>query len=213
MKVNNSLKRISAQVAQPSSEPWAIAIRQRYGADDQLLRCWSPDNRGYCATHMDGAASSPATVQMLKSYPTSFPIALQNVIARTVLDMADADNPVTTADDVMQTANLILSDNRLRVLPVGVMWAFFHRAACRRYPIYGKHATPQKLLGILQQQSDNLMSEALAELAKKEQAAKREAEAQHQATAITWAEYAERKGLKGVSPVEYITGEKKEGEQ
>lgn len=199
MKLNSSSKRSNLLPA--ITEKWAVQLRKNYGSDQRMLKCWSPDSRSYCTANMRKAAHSASVVRMMKTYPEAFPIALGNVIARTVLDMADEDGQTITAEDVQHVADMILADDRLRTLPTGILWAFFHRAACRRYPIYGKYATPNKLLGTLQTQYTALQAEAAAEREAAELEAKAAAEREAAKNAMSWEEYSQRNGIEGESPL------------
>lgn len=196
MELNNSITRAkSALPAKPSREPWALALRACYGDDSQMLRAWSADKRDYCLANIAGAAQSPTVVRMLKSYPEAWPVAVSNAVAATLVETTDAEAAPTAPADITRMVGKLLSDDRLRTLPAGILWAFFARLGARRYTIYGKHATPGRMLDTLQREYPNLRAEVQRVQAEAESRDKAAREARHKADAMNWAEYAQSRGL------------------
>lgn len=196
MKLNNSITRAkSALPTAASREPWALALRSCYGTDDQMLRAWSPDKRDYCLANIAGAAQSPSVVRMLKSYPDAWPLAVSNAVAATLVETTDAEAAPTAPADITRMVGRLLSDDRLRTLPAGMLWAFFARLGARRYTIYGKHATPGRMLDTLQREYPNLRAEVQRAQAEAESRDKAEREARHRADAMNWQQYARSRGL------------------
>lgn len=196
METTNSIARIkSALPTEASREPWAMALRACYGSDSQMLRAWSPDKRDYCACNIDGAAQSPTVVRMLKSYPTAWPVAVSNLVAATLVEVTDAEAAPTEPADISRMVGKLLSDDRLRTLPAGMLWAFFHRLSSHRYTIYGKYASPSRMLATLQREYPNLRAEVQRAVAAAESRDKAAREAQHKADTMNWQQYAASRGL------------------
>ena len=187
-----------------STAPWANVIRQRYGAAAEMLSRWSPTKQAYCAANFQRAATdTPAVIRMTLSYGSATMVDLLTVhISEAVMAIADADTPPVDEADIRRVAQLMVADERLRVLPLGVLLVWFNRVKSRRYKIYGKHVTPMKLLECLQQQLPSLMAEASQARQEAERKAAARASEKHAATAVDWETYSRMRGIEGQSPIE-----------
>lgn len=187
-----------------STAPWANVIRQRYGAAAEMLSRWSPTKQAYCAANFQRAATdTPAVIRMTLSYGAATMVDLLTVhISEAVMAIADADTPPVDEADIRRVAQLMVADERLRVLPLGVLLVWFNRVKSRRYKIYGKHVTPMKLLECLQQQLPSLMAEASQAQQEAERKAAARASEKHAATAVDWETYSRMRGIEGQSPIE-----------
>lgn len=191
-----------------STAPWADLIRQRYGSAAEMLTRWSPTKQDYCAANFTRAATeTPPIIRMTLSYGAATMVDLMTVhITEAVMTIADADTPPVEEADIRRVAQLMVADERLRVMPMGVLLVWFHRVKSRRYKIYGKHVTPQKLLECLQQQRDRLMDEANQASKDVERRLMELEKHNHAATAVNWSTYCKQRGIKGKSPIDMVEG-------
>lgn len=185
-----------------SREPWAVAIRRRYGNELQMQSAWSPAAQAHCASNLEKSATSVPFVRLIKSYgENAVQVLLAAHMADAIITMADADSPPINKSDIFTSAGLIVTDTRLMTLPMGMLLVFFHRAKSRRYKIYGKYATPQKLLETLQQEFPNLLVETeriRKGIEERERAARLE-EQRH--NSMSWEDYKASRGLVGENPL------------
>lgn len=202
---------ISAKGRQPtaegtSREPWAVAIRRRYGNELQMQSTWSPAAQAHCASSLEKSATSVPFVRMIKSYgENAVQVLLAAHMADAIITMADADSPPVNKSDIFMAAGLIVADTRLMTLPMGMLLVFFHRAKSRRYKIYGKYATPQKLLESLQQEFPNLLQETeriRKEIEEKERVTRLEQQRQN---SMSWEAYKASRGLDCENPLTAMT--------
>lgn len=206
MELTTSPKRHSEAL---STAGWANVIRQRYGSAAEMLTRWSPTKQDYCAANFTRAATeTPPVIRMTLGYGAATMVDLMTVhIAEAVMTIADADTPPVEEADIRRVAQLMVADERLRVLPMGVLLVWFNRVKSRRYKIYGKHVTPMKLLECLQQQLPSLMAEADKARQEAERRAAAKASERHAASAVTWEAYSKMRGIKGQSPIEAAGGQ------
>lgn len=195
-----------------SQEPWAVDIRRRLGDKERMLVALGPASTSHFSGHPEAAAHSPELVRMAKAYgDRTMATCLAMHIADTVMTIADDDTPTLDEADAYRAAGLMESDRQIRQLPMGMLAAFFHRAKCRRYKIYGRHVTPMKLLECLQQQLPGLMAEMAAIRQETERRAEARASADHAATAVDWETYSRMRGIEGQSPIDAARQEGGEG--
>ncbi len=206
MEIATSNRRASEAVAL-SREPWAVEIRRRLGDKERMLVAMGPASTSLYSRDTDAAAHSPELVRMAKAYgDRAMATCLAMHIADAVMTIADDDTPALDEADAYRAAELMETDSHLRQLPIGMIAAFFHRAKCRRYKIYGKHVTPMKLLECLQQQLPSLMAEAARARQEAEREAARKADEEHRRDAVDWDTYRRMRRITGASPVEFLTG-------
>ena len=185
-------------------EPWAVAIRQRYGSQEAMWQKWSPAVQGYCAANPEQAVHTPLLVRMARSYGDEAMVTLVAMhMASVVLALTDDDTEQSFEDakkSAYAAASLLVDDSRLGALPRGMLLTFVHRAKARQYRIFGKHATPMRLLDALQTAYRELMREAEEQRMRRKAREKAEADRKAEAEAMDWEQYRKLRGIDDPTP-------------
>lgn len=184
----------------PSAEPWAVALRDEYGSVDNLFKTFAPASTGGYACDTTAAALTPSVVRLCKSYGNRTIATLFSMHIAAALAAMVSETPSFTTDDINRAAAHVATDDRIRTTPIGVVLAFFHRAAAMRYRLYGQ-PTPYKLLQALQEHLPALQAAAQSAQREQEAAAAREADRRHAAAAMNWEQYAASRGITDPNPL------------
>lgn len=178
-----------------SDEKNAVAVRGRYGGAAQLSRAFSPRLQSYCDDNLTLAVggSCPTLGLLIAAYG---PEVVQALVACHITDLVSQMGEQTdmTPDDINATARSMCASQRLRLLTMASVAAFFNRMKCGEYPIYGR-VSPRKLM-----EAANRYAEAAAERESKARDAM--ARQEHSAMldrmereGVTWAEYCAIRGI------------------
>ena len=162
-----------------------------------MLARWSVSNQEMCERLFAKAANvTPPIVRMSRTYGNDAIVDLVAVhITDAVMTISDCDSPQIDNADVRRVAQLMVTDSELRVLPMGVLLAWFYRVKCRRYHIWGRYATPQKLLECLQQQRRALTEEVWQAQREAQREREEQARREHRRQAVDWKTYAAMRGI------------------
>lgn len=172
-----------------SNEPWALAIRQRYGTTETVFKAFSERNTAYCDNNLQDAIASnvPPLCRLALAYgDDTATTILSTLIASVIVDFGEEMQAGHA--EAQRVAQLILSSDRFRVLSMATIMAMFNRLRTGEIETYGK-LSPRTILQALQRYIPIASErEHLARLeVRKLQKAK--ADAEYNATAITWEEY------------------------
>lgn len=186
-----------------SQEPWAIAIREQYGALPAFGARFSPKVQKYCAQNMAKAIEGnlPTFGRIVAAYGEE---GIATLIAAHISDALLRLGEERDADpyDVRFTAGAICQSERFRLLRFTTVLGFFHLLKCGEFDIYGR-VTPRRILeafrkyAIEAQAQENRLA---YEKACREKEAEMERDRQE---AISWEQYAASKGLPDASLMDY----------
>lgn len=135
-------------------QPWAVAIRERYGALPDFASKFSPRAQKYCAQNMVKAVRMrfPSFGRIVITYGEAGIAALVAThITDAILRMGE-DRDVDSYD-VQFIAEAICQSERFRSLRFTTILGFFHLLKCGEFDIYGK-VTPHKVLEALRKYAD-----------------------------------------------------------
>lgn len=184
----------------PSREPWAAALRQKYGTAENMIRRWAPARQRYCALNFAGAFRGEGLPESVVRVARTFgdeaaKAVLKNQLTDAVIRAEAAAD--TTPEDINAVAEAICDSERLRRLALVSVLKFFHRLRCGEYEqlMYGRGLTARKILTEMNRQFPRLIQEeAEARKAYEREKAEREA-GEHRKRAMTWEQWAEAKGI------------------
>lgn len=186
-----------------SQEPWALAIREQYGALPAFAARFTPQVQKYCARNMVKAVEEnlPTFGRIVATYGEEGVGAIVAThMTEAILRMGE-DRDVDPYD-VQFIASAICESDRFRTLRFTTVLGFFHLLKCGEFDIYGK-VTPRKVLeafrkyAVEAQAKENRIA---YEKECREQQAERD---RSRANAISWEEYAASKGIPDASFLEY----------
>lgn len=183
-----------------SNEPWAVAIRAKYGTAENLIRRWAPSQQRYCALQFAKAFRGdelPETVvRITRTFGDEAMLTvLRNQITYAIIrGEAAAD---TTADDITAIAEAICDSERLRRLTMVSILKFFHRLRCGEYEqlMYGRELSARKILTELNRQFPKLLEEEVEARQLYEVEQQERAEAESKRSAITFKQWAMSTGM------------------
>lgn len=183
-----------------STEGWAVAIQQKYGTAENLIRRWAPAQQRYCALNFAQAFRTDELPETVVRVTRTFgDDAAQTLLKNQLTDAiirAEADRDISP-EDINAVAQAICDSERLRRLALVSVLKFFHRLRCGEYEqlMYGRELTARKILTEMNRQFPRLIDEeAAARKAYEKEKADREAE-EHRSQAVTWEQWAEANGL------------------
>lgn len=193
-----------------SQQPWALAIREQYGALPAFAARFTPKVQKYCAQNMVKAVENnlPTFGRIVSTYGE------EGIGAIVATHMTDAilrmgEDRDVDPYDVQFIASAICESERFKTLRFTTVLGFFHLLKCGEFDIYGK-VTPRKILeafrkyAITAQAKENRIA---YEKDCREYEAKRKREA---AEAISWQEYAAGKGIPDASLMDFIDRQARE---
>ena len=85
-------------------EPWAVAIRQRYGSQEAMWQKWSPAVQGYCAANPEQAVHTPLLVRMARSYGDEAIVTLVAMHMASVVSALTDDDTEQSFEDAKKSA-------------------------------------------------------------------------------------------------------------
>lgn len=210
MELTPSRRDQTTALTTTSQEPWALAIRERYGALPAFAAKFTPRVQKYCAQNMVKAVEDnlPTFARIIKTYGE------EGVGALIATHMTDAilrmgEDRDVDPYDVQFIASAICESERFRTLRFTTVIGFFHLLKCGEFDIYGK-VTPRKILeafrkyAIEAQATENRIA---YEKACREQEAEQD---RSRANAITWEQFAASKGIPDGSIMEYVARKARE---
>lgn len=178
-----------------SEEKNAIAVRNRYGSAAQLSRAFCPRLQSYCDDNLAIAieSSCPTLGLLIASYG---PEVIQALVACHITDLVSQMGEQTdmTSDDINATARSMCASQRLRLLTMASVAAFFNRMKCGEYPIYGR-VSPRKLMEAANRYAEAAMereSKAREAIDRQEHSAMLD---RMEREGITWEEYCVMRGI------------------
>lgn len=174
----------------------AIVLKSQYPTIERLLSVYRVDRQEYCALNIDKAVNAPTLVSIIKAYGDDQFVAFLNPhLTMVALEMGEQS---LDAVEIATACRLIRGSEKLRMLKLSSLLAFFHRLKTGEFEFFGK-LSAYKILQALNKCYPELMTrqyEAQIE-AEKAEAKKIEAEKEH----ITWAEYCKREGVETDDPI------------
>lgn len=129
-----------------SQQPWALAIREQYGALPAFAARFTPKVQKYCAQNMVKAVEEdlPTFGRIVSTYGEEGVAAIVAThITDAILRMGE-DRDVDSYD-VQFIAGAICESERFKTLRFTTVLGFFHLLKCGEFDIYGK-VTPRKVL-------------------------------------------------------------------
>jgi len=196
--------------ATATNEPWAAQIRQTIGTSPlDLMHKYNPDTMSYCADNFSTAAvRTPTVVRLCAVYGTDAVAGvLMASLVRVLVAMQDTQTPPYTDADKLEACKTIVTDIRLRTLPLGVLLAALWWVKSRHYAIYSKTATPNKVLEVLQREYPNyarMVASARDDAARAAHTAKQK---EHAQGGISWGDYAAARKIPYSSPQSWVAAQ------
>lgn len=181
---------------QPSTnQPWALAIKARYGELPAFALKFTPAVQTYCAANVRRAVERdlPTFGRMVRTYgEDGMASVMATHITDAVLRMGE-DRDVDPAD-IRFAAQAICQSERFRLLRFTTLFAFFHLLKCGEFEIYGK-VTPRKILDALRKYAVEAQSRENRIAAELEHDRAEQARREYEANAISWGQYAASRNI------------------
>lgn len=193
-----------------SSEPWALAIKRNIGQTPaDLLRKYGPDAMPYCANNFASAAVKTPTIVRLNAVYGHEAVAhvLYASLTRVLLAMQSSKTPPYTDADKREVCATIVTDIRLRTLPMGVLLAALWWVKSHHYAIYSTTATPTNVLEVLQREYKNfarMVASARDDAARAAHTAKQQ---QRAVGVMSWRDYASARKIPYSTPQSWVAAE------
>lgn len=193
-----------------SSEPWAMAIKRSIGTTPaDLLRKYGPDAMPYCADNFASAAVKTPTIVRLNAVYGHEAVAhvLYASLTRILLSMQSSKTPPYTDADKREVCATIVTDIRLRTLPMGVLLAALWWVKSHHYAIYSTTATPTNVLEVLQREYKNfarMVASARDDAARAAHTAKQQ---QRAVGVMSWQDYARLRKIPYNTPQSWVAAQ------
>lgn len=190
-------------------EPWAMAIKRSIGTTPaDLLQKYGPDAMPYCANNFASAAVKTPTIVRLNAVYSHEAVAnvLYASLTRVLLAMQSSKTPPYTDADKREVCATIVTDIRLRTLPLGVMLAALWWIKSHHYAIYSTTATPNNVLEVLQREYKNfarMVASARDDAARAAHTAKQ----QRAVGVMSWQDYARLRKIPYNTPQSWVAAE------
>lgn len=179
---------------QLSNEEWAIAIRQRYGATQDLYRTMGVDRAVVYHNNLPQAIASntPTLVRLLKSYGRDVLKPLLEVhITSAIISMGEEND--AEPSDVRFIADAILQNENIKRLNMASVLSFFARLKCGEFKIYGK-VSPRKFMEVANEYAEAAIEREERIVRDLEKLRADQEWKKHQASAISFEDYKKAKG-------------------
>jgi hypothetical protein len=190
MQLTTSKTRLS----QLSNEDWAIAIRERYGATQDLFRTMGVDRAMVYHNNLSQAIASntPTLVRLLKSYGADVLKPLLEVHITSAIISSGEENDAEPSD-VRMIAQAILENSNIKRLNMASILSFFVRFKCGEFKIYGK-VTPRKFMEVMNEYAEVAIEREERIVRDLEKLRADQEWQKHQASAISFDDYKKAKG-------------------
>lgn len=182
------------RLPQLSNEEWAIAIRQRYGATQDLYRTMGVDRAVVYHNNLPQAIASntPTLVRLLKSYGRDVLKPLLEVhITSAIISMGEEND--AEPSDIRFIADAILQNENIKRLNMASVLSFFARLKCGEFKIYGK-VTPRKFMEVANEYAEVAIEREERIVRDLEKLRADQEWQKHQASAISFDDYKRAKG-------------------
>ena len=182
------------RLPQLSNEEWAIAIRQRYGATQDLYRTMGVDRAMAYHNNLSQAIASntPSLVRLLKSYGADVLKPLLEVHITSAIISSGEENDAEPSD-VKMIAQAILENSNIKRLNMASILSFFVRFKCGEFKIYGK-VTPRKFMEVMNEYAEVAIEREERIVRDLEKLRADQEWQKHQASAINFDDYKKAKG-------------------
>lgn len=184
------------------SDPRCVAIRGRYGTTPDFIRRWSPVSLAYISSNMKRALASgvPSMVMVMKTYGgeavgdvfTSFTQAAATRLGDVNLDRVDFKSIVDG----------MLRQPAARTVSFPLVLHFFTRLSRGDFQLYG--FKPLHVLNAFKAHCHEMQSYQSRVMAEIDTERERTEHERHARSAITFEEYARRKGIAAASPLDIV---------
>ena len=193
--IPSNRRRQETSLAVIKQEPWAVAIREKYGELPAFAAKFTPAVQKYCARNIAKAVEDdlPTFGRIVSTYGEKGIAGLINThMTEAILRMGE-DRDVDPAD-VQFISEAICESDRFRLLRLPSVFGFFHLLKCGEFDIYGK-VTPRKILEAFRKYAIDQQARENRIAYEKEDREAREEATRHAASTISWEEYAARHGI------------------
>jgi hypothetical protein len=184
-----------------SQEPFAVALRERYGTSEELIKKWSPRVQSYCSNNIEeGALSSPTMVRLSKAYGRKVITTIITLnLTKSLLDMGELN---VDDDDVRTMAENIVADENLRQLHFSSIIAFFHKLACGQFEL--RFVNNYYIMQAMQDWAREARTREHKAQALWDERQKQAKEAEHAKNSMSFAEYAKLNGIDDKNPIDEL---------
>lgn len=189
---------------EPCMESWAVAIRDRYGKIDDLLKRFNPNTQRACAKNMAAAFERdvPTLVRLIRTYGQDGVAYLMQIHLTHALN-ALGEVVEFTPEDVENAAEVICECDDLLTLKFTTVLGFFFHLRTGAFNIYGK-INNRKIFEVLHKYADKAAAEEAEQYRKLEKERQRAELEQHDRSAISWEQFAAKHNLEGDTLQEHI---------